>query len=95
MGNMTQNRKGIRSTWIAIMDAACDAAYEATCAAIYTTQAEYNIAYTAAFKPQVWNKVHILHWKHYTQMIVKNSQCNHPVAINTSNVRTMSEQTLY
>jgi hypothetical protein len=59
MGHMNQNPKGIRSTWTAITDASSDALYEAACAAIYTTQAEYNITYAAAFKPQVCNKVHI------------------------------------
>jgi hypothetical protein len=59
MGHMNQNPKGIRSTWTAITDASIDALYEAACAAIYTTQAEYNITYAAAFKPQVCNKVHI------------------------------------
>ena len=59
MGHMTKNPKGIWSTRTAITDAACDAAYEAACAAIYTTQSEYDIAYAAAFEPQVCKEVHI------------------------------------
>ena len=58
MGHMTKVQQGIQSSQSATTDASVDAAYTAACAEMYSTQADYDTAYAAAFEPHLCNKVH-------------------------------------